>query len=68
MLLLTGYTLEHVTCGIFKAAPHNVVSTARHAYMRASHADVCLLGVKSYCGMVAIGFPLCFLLSRSNLS
>lgn len=35
MLVLTGYTLEHVTCGIFKAAPHNVVSTARHAHMQA---------------------------------
>lgn len=33
MLVLTGYTLEHVTCGVFKAAPHNVVSMANHAYM-----------------------------------
>ena len=28
ILMLTGYTLEHVTCGIFKAAPHNVVGCA----------------------------------------
>lgn len=27
MLLLTGHTLEHATCGIFRAAPHRVVGT-----------------------------------------
>lgn len=33
MLVLTGYTLEHVTSGTFKAASHDVVSMANHAYM-----------------------------------
>lgn len=34
MLVLSGYTLEYVTCGIFKAALHSVVSTAYHAHMK----------------------------------
>ena len=59
MLLLTGYTLEHVTCGIFKAAPHTVVSRVHHACgkgcLNAPNAFVALspiLGGRSWCGMV----------------
>ena len=48
MLVLTGYTLEHVTSGIFKAASHNVVSMANHAYMTR-------LQTIEQCGMVGNG-------------
>lgn len=62
MLVLTGFTLEHVTCGIFKAAPHCVVGRAHHAcqegYNR-SCMQFCfgpLLRGRYDCGMVASMF------------
>lgn len=40
MLVLTGYTLEHVTCGIFKAAPHTVVGRVQMEIAMLLHAIV----------------------------